>query len=216
VEISDSDKEDYRLKRFENEKAFQKSNFANDELANLMQDEDESKSKNSIFIPPKSVYVVPISEHQHSFNKMNAEPSSKTFSNIPSKFGVLQNIATSTVKRRVRDKTPEIQQAVGDFPPWKRPLFTRIKNWIPHFKFIESLFLEFSLKSDEEKSVYLKETIDPTLHATLCYHENNGRLLHVSEMNQRGVSLFGPNKDAPHFCNVHGVLCIGIKILIFM
>ena len=58
MEISDSDKDDYRLKRFENENAFQKSNFANDELTNLMQDDDESKSK-------KNYFYTTISEHQN-------------------------------------------------------------------------------------------------------------------------------------------------------
>lgn len=95
-------------------------------------------------------------------------------------------------------------------------------NWVTHFKPIEIMFLDHtSSKSEEERARYLKGTIDSSLHATLCFEGD--RFLCVAEINRRGMDLFGPKKDAPFFCEVHGVCfsifgcpCLLLYILMLM
>jgi hypothetical protein len=204
LEITEADLEEYRtflLSNRTNASAENDQRNLSDGNGNVPAQRASTSKQNSFLIPPKSVYVVPIPQTQQQLNivKYSQEQYAADSVSVDEK-----ETARIQRRRRVRDKTPEIEQSTAEIPPWNRPLFTRTKNWVTHFKPIEIMFLDHTVsKSEQERATYLKETIDSSLQATLCY--SGDRLLSVAEINARGLDLFGPKKDAPFFCEVHGV-----------
>ena len=202
LEITAKDQEDYRQYLLSTKAPGDQNNQISGNREVRAIPGQSTSAQNPVYIPPKSVFVVPIPKKPHQMQLHAHTKPTKDSENA------------SLQRRRVRDKTPENEQSTADFPPYTRPLFTLTKNWVTHFKPIEIMFLDHtSSKSEEERAWYLKETIDSSLHATLCLEGD--RFLCVAEINRRGMDLFGPKKDAPFFCEVHGVCLMFILMLIF-